>query len=265
MSSKTVSDAPTAPVIFITGATSGFGAATARKFARNGWKVIATGRRSGRLEKLAAEFGSDVVLPLTMDLTDESSIRQAIAAIPAEFSPVTCLFNNGGLALGSSPMPDVDPADWRIMVETNIMGLVTTTLGLLDSLKAAGAGASIINVGSAAGIYAYPGGNVYGASKAFVHHFSTELRCDLAGSDIRVTSFIPGMAKTEFTTVRTHGDTAANEAFYQGVKPILPEDVADIIWFVANIPPHLNINVLELMPIIQVPTIPTILRDKPQT
>ncbi len=248
------------PIIMVTGATSGFGAATARHFANNGWKVVATGRRKERLDELKADCPEGSVHCAQMDLMDRESIIGSIAGIPEEFRPVTCLFNNGGLALGTKPMPDIRHEDWRIMVETNIMGLVTVTQEMLPLLKAAGRGAAIINVGSIAGSFAYPGGNVYGASKAFVHHFSYELRCDLAGSDIRVTSFEPGMAKTEFTKVRTHGDAEINKTLYEGLEPILPEDVANIIWFIANLPPHLNINALELMPLIQVPSIPTILR-----
>lgn len=247
-------------VIFISGATSGFGAATARLFAGNGWKVVATGRREERLEALENDCPAGSVHGVKMDLTDHESILEAIAGIPGDFFPVKCLFNNGGLALGAKPMPDIRLEDWRTMVETNIMGLIHTTQALLPQLKQAGRGASIINVGSVAGRFAYPGGNVYGASKAFVHHFSYELRCDLAGSDVRVTNFSPGMAKTEFTQVRTYGDAGANEKFYEGLEPILPEDVADIIWFIANLPAHLNINALELMPLIQVPAIPRIVR-----
>ncbi len=248
-------------VIFITGATSGFGAATARLFAKQGWKVVATGRRLDRLEALKNECPEGSILPLQMDVTDRQSIIDTIASLTPEFSPVKCLFNNAGLALGAKPMPDIRLEDWRTMVETNIMGLVHTTQEMIPQLKKAGRGASIINVGSIAGRFAYPGGNVYGASKAFVHHFSYELRCDLEGSDIRVTSFSPGMAKTEFTEVRTYGDKQANEDLYEGLKPILPEDVADIIWFIANSPAHLNINSLELMPLIQVPAIPKIVRE----
>ncbi len=250
------------PVILVTGATSGFGLATARKFARNGWKVIATGRRQKRLDELAQEFAKGVVWPLKMDLMDLESIKAGIAAIPDDFKPLKCLFNNGGLALGSKPVPEARFEDWRQMVETNIMGLIHMSQLMVPYLKEAGRGASIINVGSIAGRFAYPGGNVYGASKAFVRQFSYELRCDLAGSDIRVTSFEPGMAKTEFMKVRTYGDDEANENLYKGVEPILPEDVADIIWFLANLPAHLNINALELMPLAQVPSIPTILRKK---
>jgi len=248
------------PVIMITGATSGFGEATARLFAKNGWKVIATGRRNDRLLSLKNDFEDDVIYPMQMDLSDHSSIIEGVKNIPDDFRPVKCLFNNGGLALGSKPIPDASLTDWRTMVETNIMGLVHTTQELVPILKQAGRGASIINVGSIAGRFPYPGGNVYGASKAFVRQFSYELRCDLAGSDIRVTSFEPGMAKTEFMKVRTYGDDGANESFYKDVEPILPQDVADIIWFLATMPAHLNVNSMELMPLIQVPTIPTILR-----
>lgn len=250
------------PVILVTGATSGFGRATALLFAKNGWKVIATGRRNERLLSLKAECPKNSLHPLQMDLTDHESIIEGVKSIPKDFSPVKCLFNNGGLALGSKPIPKASLKDWRIMVETNIMGLVHMTHEMIPLLKQAGRGASIINVGSIAGRFAYPGGNVYGASKAFVRQFSYELRCDLAGSDIRVTSFEPGMAKTEFMKVRTYGDDEANEKMYEDVEPILPEDVADIIWFLATMPPHLNVNSMELMPLIQVPSIPTILRGK---
>ncbi len=249
-------------VIMITGATSGFGEATARLFARNGWKVIATGRRMERLLELKNTCPGGSVHPMQIDLMDHASIVDGVRDIPDDFRPVKCLFNNGGLALGTRPMPDASTKDWRIMVETNIMGLVHTTQELIPMLKQAGRGASIINVGSIAGRFPYPGGNVYGASKAFVRQFSYELRTDLAGTDIRVTSFEPGMAKTEFTKVRTYGDDEANERLYEGVEPILPGDVADIIWFLATLPPHLNVNSLELMPLAQVPSIPTILRDK---
>ncbi len=246
-------------VIFITGATAGFGQATARRFAEGGWRVVATGRRRQRLESLAAEFEPDRVLALPMDLTDRASIEAAFAGLPQSHRPIKCLFNNGGLALGTEPMPAVDLEDWRAMVETNIMGLVHTTQFALELLKQAGRGASIINVGSIAGRYPYPGGNVYGASKAFVRQFSYELRCDLAGTDIRVTSLEPGMGKTEFTLVRTKGDEKASEAFYEGLEPIEPEDMAEIAWWLANRPAHINVNALEVMPLIQVPARPIVL------
>jgi len=247
------------PVIFVTGATSGFGAATARLFARNGWKVVATGRRQERLEALAAEFPG-LIHPARLDLTDKASVEAAVAALPEAFKPIMCLFNNGGLALGSSPIPNTRFEDWERMIDTNIKGLLYATMAVLPLLTAAGKGASIVNVGSIAGRFAYPGGNVYGATKAFVHNFSENLRTDLGGGDIRVTGLEPGMAKSEFTTVRTYGDAEANEKFYEGVEPILPENIADMVWFIANQPPHININFLEVMCTAQIPSRTTIVR-----
>lgn len=247
------------PVIFVTGATSGFGAATARLFARNGWKVVATGRRQERLDALAAEF-PDLVHPARLDLTDKASVEAAVAALPADFQPIMCLFNNGGLALGSNPIPNTRFEDWERMIDTNIKGLLYATMAVLPLLKAAGKGASIVNVGSIAGRFAYPGGNVYGATKAFVHNFSENLRTDLGGGDIRVIGLEPGMAKSEFTTVRTYGDAEANEKFYEGVEPILPENIADMVWFIANQPPHININFLEVMCTAQIPARTNIVR-----
>ena len=248
------------PVIFITGATSGFGAATARLFASNGWKVVATGRRTERLEALRGEFPAGQIHPATLDLTDRTSIEAAVANLPEDFRPITCLFNNGGLALGTKPIPEHSSEDWDIMIETNIKGLINTTTAVLPLLKQAGRGASIVNVGSIAHRFAYPGGNVYGATKAFVHNFTENLRTDLGGGDIRVTVLEPGMAKTEFTTVRTHGDEAANESFYEGIEPILPENIADMVWFIANQPPHININILEVMCTAQIPARTAIVR-----
>lgn len=247
-------------IIFITGATSGFGAATAHQFAKNGWKVIATGRRVERLEALKSAYPEGTVHTMQMDLMDRDSIVAAVQSLPEDFKPVTCLFNNGGLALGTKRIPEARLEDWRIMVETNIMGLIHTTQEMIPLLKAAGRGASIINVGSIAGRFAYPGGNVYGASKAFVRQFSYELRCDLEGTDIRITSLEPGMAKSEFTAVRTYGDMQANEALYEGLEPILPQDIADTVWWLANRPAHININAVEIMPLIQIPQIPKIVR-----
>jgi NADP-dependent 3-hydroxy acid dehydrogenase YdfG len=247
------------PVIFVTGATSGFGAATARLFAANGWKVVATGRRKERLDALANEFPG-LIHAAPLDLTDKASVDAAVAALPENFKPIMCLFNNGGLALGSAPIPDTRFEDWERMIDTNIKGLLYTTMAVLPLLKSAGRGASIVNVGSIAGRFAYPGGNVYGATKAFVHNFSENLRTDLGGGDIRVTGLEPGMAKTEFTQVRTYGDAEANETFYQGVEAILPGDIANMVWFVANQPPHININFLEVMCTAQIPARTNIVR-----
>jgi NADP-dependent 3-hydroxy acid dehydrogenase YdfG len=248
------------PVIFVTGATSGFGAATARKFAANGWKVVATGRRTSRLEALRDEFTAGQVHIATLDLMDKASVEAAVAALPESHRPIMCLFNNGGLALGSKAIPDTRFEDWETMIDTNIKGLLYTTMAVLPLLKEAGRGASIVNVGSIAGRFAYPGGNVYGATKAFVHNFTENLRTDLGGGDIRVTGLEPGMSKSEFMQVRTYGDAEANERFYEGIEPILPENIADIVWFLANQPPHININFLEVMPTAQIPARTTIVR-----
>lgn len=250
------------PTIFVTGATSGFGAATARLFAENGWRVVATGRRTERLEALKAEFPAGTIHAAVMDLRDKAAVDAAVAALPAEFRPITCLFNNGGLALGSNPIPNTRFEDWETMIDTNIKGLLYATMAVLPLMREAGPVASIINVGSIAGRFAYPGGNVYGATKAFVHNFSENLRTDLNGQ-IRVTGLEPGMSKTEFTKVRTYGDDEANEKFYEGVDPILPEDIAAMVWFIANQPPNVNINFMEVMARAQIPTRPTIVRNKP--
>lgn len=247
------------PVIFVTGATSGFGAATARLFAKNGWKVVATGRRQERLDALKAEFPG-LIHAARLDLTDRASVEAAVAALPEDFKPVMCLFNNGGLALGSKPIPDTRFEDWERMIDTNIKGLLYTTMAVLPLLQAAGRGASIINVGSIAGRLAYPGGNVYGGTKAFVHNFSDNLRTDLNGGDIRVTALEPGLAKTEFTKVRTYGDDAANEKFYEGIEPILPQDIADMAWFIANQPPHINIGFMEVTCTAQIPARTNVIR-----
>lgn len=248
-------------VIFVTGATSGFGEASARLFASNGWMVVATGRRLERLEKLRDDFPSGTIHIAQIDLMDRDTIVAAIADLPEAFKPITCLLNNGGLALGSNPVPDIRLEDWRVMVETNIMGLIHTTQEMIPLLKSAGKGASIINIGSVASRFAYPGGNVYGATKAFVKQFSLNLRTDLAGTAIRVTDLEPGMGKSEFMQVRTYGDAEANEKFYEGIEPILPEDMAETIWWLANRPAHININTIEVMPLCQVPARPNIVRD----
>jgi NADP-dependent 3-hydroxy acid dehydrogenase YdfG len=252
-------DFSAAKTIFITGATSGFGAATARLFAQNGWKVVGTGRREDRLKALQNEFPEGQIHIVQMDLTDEASIKAGVDALPESHSTVDCLFNNGGLALGVDKVPNVSREQWRTMVETNIMGVLDVTLNVLPHLKKAGKGAAIINVGSIAGSFAYPGGNVYGATKAFTHQFSYNLRCDLAGSDIRVTSLEPGMAKSEFTLVRT-GSEEANEKLYEDVLPLVPQDIAEIVWFLATRPAHVNINCVEVMPVAQTPATPQIHR-----
>jgi serine 3-dehydrogenase len=229
---------------FITGATAGFGQAAARRFVRDGWHVVATGRRKERLDALAAELG-DALVPLTLDMRDVA----ALEAAAAEVGDIDLLVNNAGLA---PPMDDLQNAELAPMlnvIETNITGLVALTRALLPGLiRRKGA---IVNLSSVAGTYPYRGGAVYGGSKAFVRQFSLDLRCDLHGTGVRVTSIEPGMAETEFTVVRTGGDQAASDRLYANMDPMTADDIAETIHWVATLPPHLNINTLELMPVSQ--------------
>lgn len=235
--------------VFITGATSGFGAAAARRFAQDGWNVVATGRRAERLEALADEIGRDRIAIAAFDMRDDAAMEDALAALPEPFRGVDVLLNNAGLALGTSPAQQSDLEQWRTMIDTNITSLVTITRRLLPTLiERRGV---IVNISSTAATYPYPGGNVYGGTKAFVRQFSLGLRSDLHGTGVRVTSIEPGMAETEFTLIRTGGNQAASDALYQGVNPITAEDVADTIYWVATLPPHMNINRLEMMPVNQ--------------
>ena len=235
--------------ILITGATSGFGRATARRFVDAGWRVIATGRRAERLDALADELGRDRVHTAAFDIRDEAAMRAARDALPDDFRAIDVLVNNAGLALGTAPAQRADLAQWRQMIDTNVTALVTLTHALLPGLiERRGA---ILNVGSIAGTYPYTGGNVYGGTKAFVSQFSLGLRSDLHGTGVRVTSIEPGMAETEFTLVRTGGDGAASDTLYKGAEPIRADDIAETIFWIANLPPHVNINRIEVMPVRQ--------------
>lgn len=229
----------------ITGATSGFGRAAATRFARAGWQVIATGRRAHRLDALRSELG-DALHPACFDIRDEAAMRAALAALPQGFAGIDLLVNNAGLAQGTRPAQDALLSDWKTMIDTNVTALVTLTHALLPTLIARRG--AIINVSSTAARYPYPGGNAYGGTKAFVSQFSLGLRADLHGTGVRVTALEPGMAETEFTLVRTHGDQAASDALYAGAHPMTAQDIADTIFWVATLPPHLNVNRLELMP-----------------
>ena len=233
-------------IAFITGATSGFGRAAAHRFAALGWRVVATGRRADRLQALVAELGADRVHGACFDVRDADAMRAALDALPEPFRGVDLLVNNAGLALGTKPAQDASLDDWRTMIDTNVIALVTLTKALLPALIARRGG--IINVSSTAATYPYTGGNVYGGTKAFVSQFSLNLRADLHGTGVRVTSLEPGMAETEFTLVRTHGDQAASDALYRGAEPMTADDIADVIAWIATLPPHLNVNRLELMP-----------------
>ena len=231
---------------FISGATSGFGAAAARKFVADGWRVVATGRREDRLRKLVDELGADNVHPAVFDVRDEPAMRAALGAIPAPFQDIDLLVNNAGLAQGTLPAQRADLTDWQTMIDTNVRALVVLTHALLPTLiQRHGA---IINVSSTAATYPYTGGNVYGGTKAFVSQFSLGLRADLHGTGVRVTALEPGMAETEFTLVRTHGDQNASDTLYKGANPMTADDIANTIHWVATLPPHLNINRLEMMP-----------------
>jgi serine 3-dehydrogenase len=235
--------------ILITGATAGFGAATVRRFLDDGWRVVATGRRAQRLQALTDEHGSDRLHVAAFDMRDSEAMDAALAALPSAFAGIDVLVNNAGLALGTAPAQQADLAQWRQMIDTNISGLVALTHRLLPTLiERRGA---IINISSIAGSYPYPGGNVYGGTKAFVTQFSLGLRSDLHGTGVRVTSIEPGMAETEFTLVRTGGDRSASDRLYAGAQPMTAEDIAAQIHYVATLPPHLNINRLEIMPVTQ--------------
>ena len=231
---------------WITGATSGFGRDTAKRFVEGGWKVIASGRRADRLAALRAELDADHVHSCAFDIRDEAAMNAAIAALPESFREIDLLVNNAGLAQGTGPAQTADLGDWRTMIDTNVTALVVLTRALLPTLiERHGA---IVNISSTAAHYPYTGGNVYGGTKAFVSQFSLNLRADLHGTGVRVTALEPGMAETEFTLVRTHGDQAASDKLYAGARPMTAEDIAETIWWIANLPPHLNVNRLELMP-----------------
>ncbi|KKW67513.1 sulfoacetaldehyde reductase [Lampropedia cohaerens] len=236
-------------VVFITGATSGFGRATARRFAAAGWSLVLTGRRLERLQALQQELQDLVPVHVAaLDVRDADAVAAVVAALPASMRPITVLVNNAGLALAPVPAQEVELADWHTMIDTNVKGLVNVTHALLPQLIDTGAGASIVNIGSVAGSWPYPGSHVYGATKAFVKQFSYNLRCDLVATGVRVTDLAPGMAETEFTLVRTRGDQAASEQLYRGANALQAEDIAEQIFYIATLPPHMCINRLEVMP-----------------
>lgn len=233
----------------ITGATSGFGAAAVHRFAQAGWRVIATGRRAERLQPLVDAYGPERVHAAVFDVRDSAAMEAALAALPAGFADIDLLVNNAGLAQGTAPAQSASLEDWRTMIDTNVTALVTLTHRLLPQLVARKG--AIINISSVAGVYPYPGGNAYGGTKAFVSQFSLGLRSDLHGTGVRVTTIEPGMAETEFTLVRTHGNQAASDTLYTGANPMTADDIAEQILWVANLPAHLNINRLEVMPVSQ--------------
>jgi serine 3-dehydrogenase len=233
--------------ILITGATAGCGEAAARKFVAGGWRAIGTGRRGDRLRRLQDELG-DNFLPLEIDMADRVAV-ESLARLDAPWGEIDLLLNNAGLAPPTDPLSGTDWDKIETVIDTNITGLVALTRALLPKLVERRG--QIINLSSVAATYPYKGGAVYAGTKAFVRQFSLDLRCDLAGTGVRVTSVEPGMAETEFTIVRTGGDKAASDKLYAGMAPMTSADLADLFWWLAELPPHLNINTVELMPVSQ--------------
>lgn len=233
--------------VLITGATAGFGRAAAKRFMHGGWNVIGTGRRADRLRELQEELG-DCFLPLEIDMRDREAV-ESLAQLSPPWGDIDLLLNNAGLAPPTDPLPDADWDRIETVIETNVTGLVALTRALLPKLVERKG--HIINLSSVAATYPYKGGAVYAGTKAFVRQFSLDLRCDLAGTGVRVTSVEPGMAETEFTIVRTGGDKEASDKLYAGMEPMTAENLADLFWWLANLPPHLNINTIELMPVSQ--------------
>lgn len=241
------------PVIFISGATSGFGQATARIFAANGYDIIATGRRLDRLVSLKAELETEKtgVLLLCFDVRSEEQVNNAIGGIPAEWAErLAIVVNNAGLAVGKSPIDEGITDDWERMIDTNVKGLLYVSKALIPFLKANGSG-HIFNLGSIAGKEVYPGGNVYCATKHAVDALSRAMRIDLVSHRIKVTNIAPGAADTEFSLVRFKGDQQTADATYDGYDPLLAEDIAETIYFVATRPKHVTINDLVIMPTAQ--------------
>lgn len=237
-------------LVLVTGASAGFGAAIARRFVRDGHRVIGAARRADRLAALAAELG-DAFHPLTLDVTDAAAVAALPEVLPDAWRDPDVLVNNAGLALGLDPAHKASLADWDRMVATNVTGLIHVTRALLPAMVARNAG-HVVNLGSTAGSYPYPGGHVYGASKAFVKQFSLNLRADLVGTGVRVTDIEPGLVGgTEFSVVRFGGDAARAGGVYAGTEPLTAGDVAEAVAWVVGLPPHVNINRVEMMPTCQ--------------
>ena len=237
--------------IVITGATSGFGRSCAERFAEEGWKLVLIGRRAKRLEEMWKELSVKTdILTLTLDVQDRGKVFETFESLPVDFQKIDVLVNNAGLAMGLTPAFKADINDWDTMIDTNIKGLVYSTRALLPGMVERNAG-QIINIGSISGNWPYPGGNVYGATKAFVQQFSRNLRADLHGTKIRVTNLEPGIAETEFSIVRFKGDEERAGKVYKDTRALKARDIADIVWWIANTPEHLNVNQIEVMPTCQ--------------
>jgi 3-hydroxy acid dehydrogenase / malonic semialdehyde reductase len=234
-------------IVFVTGATAGFGTAITRKFLQDGSKVVGTGRRQDRLDALQKELGANFH-GVSFDVGKRSEVERAIASLPAEFSSIDVLINNAGGAVGLDPAQSANLDDWDAMISSNVNGVIYCTRLLLPGMVERKRG-HIINLGSVAGEWPYPGGNVYCGVKAFVRQFSLSIRADLHGTGVRVTDIEPGLASgTEFSQVRFKGDEKKAAAMYQGTQPLTPEDIADSVHWVATRPAHVNVNILQLMP-----------------
>jgi 3-hydroxy acid dehydrogenase/malonic semialdehyde reductase len=238
-------------VAFVTGASSGLGEAIAHRYAAAGVRVVAAARRRDRLAALVDEFGEDLIFVSVLDVRDRAAIERLVASLPPAFAEIDVLVNNAGLALGLEPAQEADLDNWQRMIDTNCTGLVDVTRAVLPGMVARRRG-HVVNMGSIAGTYPYPGGNVYGATKAFVHQFSLGLRADLHGTAVRVTSIEPGLiGGTEFSEVRFAGDAERAAGLYAGTQPLTPEDIAAAVEWATSQPPHVNVNVIELMPVVQ--------------
>ncbi|WP_193199112.1 SDR family oxidoreductase [Nostoc sp. MG11] len=240
-------------IILITGASSGIGAACARVFAGAGAKLILAARRWSRLQELAdaltKEFSIEIHL-LQLDVCDRAAVESAISTLPPSWSNIDILINNAGLSRGLDKLHEASFQDWEEMIDTNVKGLLYLTRYIVPGMVSRGRG-HVVNLGSIAGHQTYPGGNVYCATKAAVKAISEGLKQDLLGTSVRVTSVDPGMVETEFSDVRFHGDTERAKKVYQGVTPLTPDDIADVIFFCVTRSPHVNINEVVLMPVDQ--------------
>jgi NADP-dependent 3-hydroxy acid dehydrogenase YdfG len=232
--------------VFVTGATAGIGEAICRRYASAGAKVIATGRRADRLAALKKDLGS-ACHTLVLDVTDEAAVTAAFAKLPARFAKVNVVVANAGLALGLESAQAANMSDWTTMVSTNINGLLYTVRAALPGMVERGEG-HVVTIGSIAGDYPYPGGNVYGATKAFVKQFALNLKADLIGTGVRITNIEPGMTETEFSQVRFKGDAERAAKIYSGMQPMSADDIAETIFFCTTLPRHVNINRMQMMP-----------------
>lgn len=236
---------PRTLTLLVTGATSGIGAATARRFAEAGARVIAIGRRADRLEELKAPYG-ELIHTAVLDTRDLAATQELVANLPEPFRDYNVVFANAGLALGLEPAQEAKIEDWDTMVDTNITGLLYTVRATLPAMVARGVG-HVVFTGSVAGDYPYPGGNVYGATKAFVKQFSLNLWADVAGTGVRVTNIEPGLTETEFSVVRFHGDKGRADTVYSGATPMTGDDIADQVFFACTLPRHVNITRIQAM------------------